>query len=97
MNQPFTAEEIKSAIRSLRNNRSAGDDQVKAEMLKSAPDILHELLADIYNNISETGEHPPSIDTRYNNANTEAWKAERTRPELLPYYASMDDKKSPHA
>ena len=61
MNQPFTAEEIKSAIRSLRNNRSAGDDQVKAEMLKSTPDILHELLADIYNNISETGEHPPVL------------------------------------
>ena len=59
MNQPFTVEEIKSTIRSLRNNRSAGDDQIKAEMLKSAPDILHELLADIYNNISERGEHPP--------------------------------------
>ena len=60
-NQPFTAEEIKNAIRSLRNDRSAGGDQVKAEMLKSAPDILHELLADIYNNISETGEHPPEL------------------------------------
>ena len=55
MNQPFTAKEIKSAIRSLRNNRSVGDDQIKAEMLKSTLDILHELLADIYNNISETG------------------------------------------
>ena len=58
MNQPFTAEEIKSGIRSLRNNRSAGDDQIKAEMLKPAPDILHELLADIYNNISEQGRIP---------------------------------------
>ena len=61
MNQPFTAEEIKSAIRSLRNNRSAGEDQVKAEILNSAPNIPHELLADIYNNISETGEHPPEL------------------------------------
>ena len=52
MNQPFTSEQIKSAIRSLRNNRSAGDNQIKAEMLKFAPDILHELLADIYKNIS---------------------------------------------
>ena len=52
MNQPLTSEEIKSTIRSLRNNRSAGDDQIKTNMLKFAPDILHELLADIYNNIS---------------------------------------------
>ena len=61
MNQPFTAKEIKRAIRSFRNNRSVGDDQIKAEMLKSTLDILHELLADIYNNISETGEHPPEL------------------------------------
>ena len=61
MNQPFTAEEIKSAMRSLRNTRSAGDDQIKAELLKSTPDILHELLADIYKNKSETGEHPPEL------------------------------------
>ena len=58
MNQPFT---IKTSIRSLRKNRSAGDDQIKAEVLKSAPDILDELLADIYKNISETGEHPPEL------------------------------------
>ena len=45
----------------MRNNRSAGDDQIKAEMFKSAPDILHELLADIFNNISETGENPPEL------------------------------------
>ena len=38
---------------------SAGDDQIKADMLKSTPDILQELLADIYNNISEKGEHSP--------------------------------------
>ena len=48
VNQPFTVKEIKSTIRSLGNNESAGDNQIKAEMLKSAPDILHELLADIY-------------------------------------------------
>ena len=60
-NQSFTAEEIKNAIRSLRNDRSAGGDQVKAEMLKSAPDILHELLPDIYNNISETVEYLPEL------------------------------------
>ena len=58
MNQLFTAEEIKGAIRSLKNSISAGDDQIKAEMLKSEPNILHELLAVIYKNISETGSIP---------------------------------------
>ena len=29
--------------------------------MNSAPNIPHELLADIYNNISETGEHPPEL------------------------------------
>ena len=43
INQPFTTEEIKSAIRSMPNNRGARDDQIKAEMLKSAPNILHKL------------------------------------------------------
>ena len=77
-------------MRSLRNTRSAGDDQIKAELLKSTPDILHELLADIRNRRAS-----PRIDTRYNNANTEAWKAEKTRPELSSYYAPIDDKQSP--
>ena len=40
INQPFTTEEIKKAIRSLRNNRSAGDDQIKVEMLKYSPPIF---------------------------------------------------------
>ena len=30
-------------------------------MLKSAPNILHELLADTYSNVSETREHPPEL------------------------------------
>ena len=30
-------------------------------MLRSAPDILHELLADIHNNTSETVEHTPRL------------------------------------
>ena len=29
--------------------------------MNSAPNIPHELLADICNNISETGEHPPEL------------------------------------
>ena len=45
----------------MLNDRSAGDDQIKAEMLKSAPDILHQLLADIYDNISEKEQHPPEL------------------------------------
>ena len=96
INQPFTTEEIKKAIRSLRNNRSAGDDQIKVEMLKYSPPIFFTNLADICNNISETGRGAShKIYTRYNNANTGAWKAERTRSERSSYYASIDDKQSP--
>ena len=66
-------------------------------MLKySPPNILHKLLADICNNISETGKGASHrIYTRYTNANTEAWKAEGTRSERSSYYAPIDDKKSP--
>ena len=61
MLQPFTATEVEKAIKKLRNNRSAGDDGIKAEMLKFAPNILHELIAEIYNKISETGEYPSEL------------------------------------
>ena len=61
MTNPFTAEEVKKAIQQLRNNKSAGDDGVYAEMLKSAPAILHQQIADIYNQIAETGQHPPEL------------------------------------
>ena len=74
MNQPFTAEKIKNKIRSLRNNRSAGDDQIKAEMLKSSHDILLELLADIYNNLSKTGEHRSELTLGIRTPIQKPWK-----------------------
>ena len=52
---------IENVTDNTTKNRSTADDQIKAEMLKSGPNILHELLDDIYNNISETGKNPPEL------------------------------------
>ena len=61
MDNPFTSDEINEAIKLLRNNKSAGDDGIKAEMLKHAPSIIHHQIAKIYNCAAETGEHPHEL------------------------------------
>jgi len=61
MNIPFTKEEVKNATRKLKNNKSAGSDNITAEQLKNAPDIMYEKIAEIYNNIAETGKYPDEI------------------------------------
>ncbi len=46
---PFTADEIKKAARSLKNNKSTGIDNIKAELIHYALNNVHKLIADIYN------------------------------------------------
>ena len=58
MLQPFTSEEIKAAIKSLKNNKSTGIDNVKAELLKVGPDIFCDEIATIFNVTAATGEFP---------------------------------------
>ena len=55
MTSPFTSEETKKAAKSLKNNKSPGIDNIHAEFLKYAPQILHEELANTYNEIDSTG------------------------------------------
>ena len=45
MVRPFTQEEIKNAIRSLRNNKSAGTDNICEELLKYSPEVIHSRIA----------------------------------------------------
>ena len=49
--------EVKKAIKSLKNNTSTGCDLLRAEHLKYAPELLAELL----NNVVETGEFPKEL------------------------------------
>ena len=61
MTNPFTTDEIKAAVRKLKNNKSPGKDGITSELIKHAPDEILTKIAEIYNTIAETGEHPNEI------------------------------------
>ena len=61
MTTPFTANEVKKAIKALKNNKSAGSDEIKAEQLKHGPEIINEGIATILNETAKTGKHPKEI------------------------------------
>ena len=61
MKTPFTKDEIKGAVKRLRNNRSSGIDNVAAELLKYGPEILCDEIALIFNSLAETGDCPLEI------------------------------------
>ena len=61
MANPFNTDEVKQAIKKLKNNKSPGSDGITAEQLKHAPNIVSEKIADIFNNLAETGNYPDEI------------------------------------
>ena len=61
MREPFTTEEVKYAINKLKNNKRAGLDDIQAEHLKSAPNIIMEKIAEIFNEMAITGNFPNEI------------------------------------
>ena len=63
MNEKFTEKEIKEAIQSLKNNKSAGIDEIRAEYLKKGPDITYEKIAELLNHVAATGDFPEEINT----------------------------------
>ena len=62
MGNKFTKEEIRKAIKSLKNNKNAGCDSLKAEYLKYGPDILHDEIANNFNEMAATGKTPEEIN-----------------------------------
>ena len=58
MKIPFTANEIRKAITKMKPNKSTGRDEIPVELIKYAPDKIHEQIAKIYNNMAETGDIP---------------------------------------
>ena len=61
MKQPFTKEEITKVSKRLKSGKSAGIDQLNAELIKYAPEDIHNEIADIYNNMAETGDSPDEL------------------------------------
>ena len=58
---PFTTNEIKCAIKKLKNNKSAGCDKIRSEHLKNAPHALIQEITDLLNNTTETGNYPKEL------------------------------------
>ena len=52
----FTAKEVGKAIKSLKNNKSPGGDEIRAEQLKYGGDETPKEIAKILNEMSKTGE-----------------------------------------
>ena len=63
MQKSFSEEEVRRAVNSLKNNKSAGIDDIHAEHLKNGPSIVLSKIAEILNLIAETGEYPKEIKT----------------------------------
>ena len=61
MVRPFTQEEIKNAIRSLWNNKSARTDNICAELLKYSPEVIHSRIAEIFNSIARSGKYSEEL------------------------------------
>ena len=54
---PFSLEEIKSAVKKLKNGKSPGIDEINAEMLKHAPDSILKIIAEILNTSVESEDY----------------------------------------
>jgi exonuclease III len=63
MKKPFTEEEVSKAVKSLKNNKSAGCDQLKAELVKHGPPTIHQGIAILLNHMAKTGDYPKEIKT----------------------------------
>jgi len=63
MEKPFTTDEIEKAVKSMKNGKSAGIDELHSELLKYAPSCVKQEIADILNTVAETGEYPKELRT----------------------------------
>src|SRR5579872_100104 len=87
MTVPFTANEIKTAVKKLKNNKSPGPDNIVSEMLKNSPEIAYNNIAQIFNYIAETGDVPEDlymgILTPFQKPGKEKGREENLRPIIL--------------
>ena len=57
----LTANKIRKATAKMKPNKSPGRDEIPVELIKYAPDRIHEQIAKIYNNMVETGDIPKEV------------------------------------
>ena len=62
INKNFTCQEIKDAVRTLKNNKSHGIDLVVNEFIKNTIDLLCPLYTKLFNLVLNTGILPESIN-----------------------------------
>jgi hypothetical protein len=58
LKNPFTKDEISKTSKRLKNQKSPGIDNINAELIKYAPDEIHDEIAQIYNKTCETDGYP---------------------------------------
>ncbi len=61
MKRPFTGDEVSKAIKSLKNNKSAGKDNIVVEQLKYGLKIINDRIAILLNCTSKTGIYPKEV------------------------------------
>ena len=69
MNKPYMynvwntihADEVKAAVKSMKNNKSCGIDKVKAELIKYGNHKIIEEIARLLNIVAKTGKYPKEI------------------------------------
>ena len=62
MKIPFTPKEIENATNKLKNGKSPGCDELRAEQLKHGPKVVYyEMISDILNVAAKTGEYPTEL------------------------------------
>ena len=83
MNIPFTSKEVEKAVKFLKNNTSAGWDDLKAELIRHSPE-------EILNCMAKSGEHPmemkKGILIPLPKPGKKQGPAKNLRPIILPYY-----------
>ena len=65
LDNPVTEEEIKKAIKHLKNGKAVGPDYICNEMLKCGLDILLKPLVHLFNTIINKGDYPDSWKVGY--------------------------------
>ena len=61
MTNPFTSSEIERAAKSMKNQKSCGEDNLNAEYIKYGSKEVHEEIASLLNKIAETGDYPKEM------------------------------------